>query len=128
VWLCQNCAKLVDNDPQRYTVDILRAWKEEARRDALDSIGKSASPTTPTRGPDVKWCSLDSVEDAGIGAALRESGYRLHWAREDRLAEAVDIKGWEQVVWNDRKQGPVYLRVPDPSCEYLALVKKPDPH
>src|SRR4051812_35713863 len=27
IWLCQNCAKLVDNDPTRYPVDILRQWK-----------------------------------------------------------------------------------------------------
>jgi hypothetical protein len=24
VWLCQNCAKLVDNDPARFTVELLR--------------------------------------------------------------------------------------------------------
>ena len=27
VWLCQNCAKLVDNDPTRFTVDLLQKWK-----------------------------------------------------------------------------------------------------
>ena len=35
IWLCQTCAKMVDNDPARYTVDLLRQWKrlsEEAAR------------------------------------------------------------------------------------------------
>jgi hypothetical protein len=30
LWLCQNCAKLVDNDPDAYPVALLRAWKQQA--------------------------------------------------------------------------------------------------
>src|SRR5207245_722745 len=26
IWLCQNCAKLVDNDPVRFTEELLRHW------------------------------------------------------------------------------------------------------
>jgi len=40
IWLCQNCAKLVDNDDTRYTADLLRRWKElseEAARLHIDS-------------------------------------------------------------------------------------------
>ena len=42
IWLCQNCAKLVDNDEARYTVGLLRRWKElseEAVRLAIESPG-----------------------------------------------------------------------------------------
>jgi hypothetical protein len=42
IWLCQNCAKLIDNDLPRYTVDLLQQWKrlsEEAARLAIDSPG-----------------------------------------------------------------------------------------
>jgi len=42
IWLCQNCAKLVDNDPTRYTVDLLRSWKTVADDLALEEIGKPA--------------------------------------------------------------------------------------
>lgn len=38
VWLCQKCAKLIDNDPERYTVSVLRLWKEQAEADALTAI------------------------------------------------------------------------------------------
>lgn len=40
IWLCQNCAKLIDNDPKLYTVDLLQRWKklsEDAARLAIDS-------------------------------------------------------------------------------------------
>ncbi len=40
IWLCQNCAKLVDNDPARFRVDILREWKSAAELQALELVGK----------------------------------------------------------------------------------------
>ncbi len=38
IWLCQNCAKLIDNDTGRYTVDILKQWKHRAETAALAAI------------------------------------------------------------------------------------------
>jgi hypothetical protein len=43
VWLCQNCAKLVDNDPARFTVDLLSGWKSTAEAEAKSRIGKTHS-------------------------------------------------------------------------------------
>lgn len=48
IWLCQNCAKLVDNDPARFTVDLLRKWKAEAEKAASEQIGKTAVPVSRT--------------------------------------------------------------------------------
>ncbi|MBI9010168.1 MAG: HNH endonuclease [Tenericutes bacterium] len=28
IWLCQNCAKLIDSDPEYYTCELLQMWKE----------------------------------------------------------------------------------------------------
>jgi hypothetical protein len=42
IWLCQKCAKLVDDDDKLYTVDFLREWKrlsEEATRLEIESSG-----------------------------------------------------------------------------------------
>jgi hypothetical protein len=38
VWLCQNCAKLVDNDVVRYDVEILRLWKRLAEKTAIKEL------------------------------------------------------------------------------------------
>jgi CheY-like chemotaxis protein len=38
IWLCQNCAKLVDNDAKRYSAALLRSWKQVAEQNALQSI------------------------------------------------------------------------------------------
>lgn len=43
IWLCQNCAKLVDNDPQRYTVELLVEWKrisEQVTRLEVENPGQ----------------------------------------------------------------------------------------
>jgi hypothetical protein len=43
LWLCQNCGKLVDNDPARYTVDLLQMWKTLSEAAALLAVeGRSA--------------------------------------------------------------------------------------
>src|SRR5262249_14755014 len=44
IWLCQNCAKLVDNDPSRYTATILRDWKRLAEASAQVQLESSAEP------------------------------------------------------------------------------------
>jgi hypothetical protein len=44
IWLCQNCAKLVDNDVIRYPEKILRAWKAIAEHNAVLNVGRTKSP------------------------------------------------------------------------------------
>ena len=46
IWLCQTCAKLIDNDEVRYTVETLRTWKEKAEEEQRRRV-KTA---TATRG------------------------------------------------------------------------------
>ncbi len=43
IWLCQNCAKLIDNDPMRYTVELLQEWKQRAESAALMEIEGNTS-------------------------------------------------------------------------------------
>jgi len=38
IWLCQSCAKLVDNDPISYGVDVLRRWKTLAETSAARGL------------------------------------------------------------------------------------------
>ena len=43
IWLCQNCAKLIDSDIHRYNVELLRQWKEKAEKNAFAAISTSKS-------------------------------------------------------------------------------------
>jgi len=42
IWLCQNCAKIIDNDILRFTAELLRAWKTVAEDRARIAIGKTS--------------------------------------------------------------------------------------
>ena len=48
MWLCQTCAKLVDNDPSQFEESLLRAWKTIAEHRALSLIGKTVPPPSET--------------------------------------------------------------------------------
>jgi hypothetical protein len=48
IWLCQNCAKLIDNDVARFSETLLRAWKTVAEDRARNAIGKTATPIPET--------------------------------------------------------------------------------
>jgi hypothetical protein len=50
IWLCQTCAKLVDNDPVRYDRVVLEGWKRAAERAALVAIvrGRHGAPAPQT--------------------------------------------------------------------------------
>ncbi len=47
IWLCQNCAKLIDNDEARFTENELKQWKRDAEARALARIGKTATAADP---------------------------------------------------------------------------------
>ncbi len=46
LWLCQNCAKLIDSDPLRYPAELLYEWKRQAEQAAQDEMERGAPPIT----------------------------------------------------------------------------------
>ncbi len=38
IWLCQSCAKLVDNDEIRYTKEVIFQWKQGAEQETLREV------------------------------------------------------------------------------------------
>jgi hypothetical protein len=43
IWLCQNCAKLIDSDLARFSEVLIRSWQMVAEDSARASLGKSSS-------------------------------------------------------------------------------------
>lgn len=54
IWLCQTCAKLIDNDPLRYTTELLQQWRYVSEEAALLDIEAPADSIPPTRTTDVE--------------------------------------------------------------------------
>ena len=49
IWLCESCAKLIDTDEKRYSIDILRDWKLKAEARAQKAL---ENPRIVNFGPD----------------------------------------------------------------------------
>lgn len=45
IWLCQNCAKLIDNDTIRFSAEKIKSWKIRAEKAARERV-EGAQPTT----------------------------------------------------------------------------------
>lgn len=58
IWLCQKCAKMVDNDPSRYTIKILKNWKTTAESAALNEV----EGNTPLISPQVNNDHYQKIE------------------------------------------------------------------
>ena len=46
IWLCQNCAKLIDSDTRRFTYELLHAWKQMAEEYAITEVYSNTAENT----------------------------------------------------------------------------------
>jgi tetratricopeptide (TPR) repeat protein len=128
IWLCQDCAHLIDSDVQRYTVELLREWKRQAVQRARDEIeGRIRYPSSskdvprpfqlppelPTfTGRETYLTELDELLQPGAGrtvslvglrgtAGVGKSALAVHAAHHwgDRFRDGV--------VWVDLRQRDV---------------------
>jgi hypothetical protein len=65
IWLCQNCAHLIDSDPKRYTTDILRNWRKSAERYADNQLGQKWA-FNGLKGPNLVECPAEYWRDEGV--------------------------------------------------------------
>ncbi len=54
IWLCQNCAKLVDNDERRYSKDLLIDWKRLSEQAALLEVENLVPPSAASKAQDAE--------------------------------------------------------------------------
>lgn len=77
IWLCQNCAKLVDNDHVRFSELLLRAWKIVAEDRARTFLGKTTPLQTSRLGA---LPSLDLfLEPQGISGYTYSPNIPVRW-------------------------------------------------
>ncbi|MEK6337531.1 MAG: hypothetical protein AABM67_21635 [Acidobacteriota bacterium] len=114
IWLCQNCGKLIDNDPERFTEKEIRHWKEEAEAEAFNKIGKPLAPARahPTVSEGERLTALlgriraATSELTGAWIQSRRLLEKPQIAlraviqqREDRLTEAsIDLQGIRKLL------------------------------
>lgn len=92
IWLCQICAKLIDNDPERYPVEVLYEWKRgaEARASAMVS-GPTTSLERPGASPSASLLAseVDQLAVQISGMVEQDLGRMILAWREGRTGEAI---------------------------------------
>jgi hypothetical protein len=73
IWLCQSCAKLVDNDEARYARGLLVQWKQDAEQDALREIESASGDKGPSDVEALKEYSAQ-FDRAALQDSLRSCG------------------------------------------------------
>ena len=124
IWLCQNCAKLIDNDPQRFTLRVLAAWKELAEATAQAEVGKTQASPRSLEVQD-KWVDYDYPTQLGITKQLEVEGYTVNWRSANEEAKLTDVGGWKYVIV-ERDGARYRLKIHDHPVigGYLVLLKK----
>jgi hypothetical protein len=51
IWLCQICAKLIDNDPARFSRPVIEGWKRAAERAALMALTRGIQRSNSDHPP-----------------------------------------------------------------------------
>jgi len=127
LWLCQNCAKLIDSDVQRYTPELLREWKRQAEQRALDEVVgivyPSSSKTAPRpfqlpldlptfTGRETYLADLDPLLQPGTGQTVSLVGLRGTAGVGKSVLAVHAAHRWgdrfrDGVVWVDLRQRDV---------------------
>lgn len=107
IWLCQNCAKLVDSDISTHSISLLRRWKVAAEAKASRALagdGGDASfpqPASAVHTPIPKIAGLPYGEARRL---LRDAGWQPrmhHWSHggEPDLRAGNGLYFWEKGYW-----------------------------
>lgn len=74
VWLCRRCAKIVDDDPNTYSVELLREWKRLSEQDALIEClqGQPFVPSDDIRFSPTLDILIKGLEDQIRNAAIND--------------------------------------------------------
>jgi hypothetical protein len=108
IWMCQNHAKLVDNDPIRYPAELLRRWKSLAEASALAELEGRAEPQPIDLSAELE---VSYVKEQ---LSSKHHDYRLRITLTNRGSEPlgeyhVDLEMPAAVV-RDPQQHPLYVR------------------
>ena len=77
IWLCQNCAHLIDADSAAYPVELLHRWKEQTESEARASLGRR--------------CSLSETESQVLSEAEELAGEALGYLRLIALEDETHL-------------------------------------
>jgi hypothetical protein len=134
IWLCQTCAKLVDNDEGRYTKELLGQWKQEAEQEALREIESASGDKAISdfealkeyRATFDRAALHDSLESCGNYKKFAEAlGYLISLINSGAVQGNVVTKrraDFEKIEWRTALE-ELYHKIRELRGLYTSLVK-----
>jgi hypothetical protein len=108
VWLCQDCAKLIDSDETAFPIERLRAWKDQRERRQLESISALANS-----GIAILERRLSGHANMVWDVVVSPDGRRIVSASNDRTAKVWDAStGFELFTLKGHKASG-FMRIDD---------------
>jgi hypothetical protein len=116
IWLCCNCATLIDKDQERYTVGLVRKWKEDSENRILQNLlGNNSVVTagaTPFLEADLIWAraSRRNTGYSNKNPIVFEDG---QWVMPINISKRLPIIHWEirwyfDFIIHNNSQCPAY--------------------
>jgi hypothetical protein len=107
IWLCQRCAKLVDDDVSRYPAGLLRRWKVNAEAEALRAVAGTLQPEFFPQPVSANHTPIPRIAGLRYGEArnfLIDAGWqpwRHHWSygSQPDLQYGNGKIYWERGFW-----------------------------
>jgi hypothetical protein len=106
IWLCQNCAKLIDSDDQKYTVDILINWKYQSEAAALLAVEEPNSEMSSIVNVNSEVVSINQSGGQTARTIINQKPIQrtLKHARSTIISELKNIEPIDydiQILMND---------------------------
>lgn len=95
IWLCQNCGRLIDADPGKFTVEVLTGWKRTGQERAFRELvvpGLSSPTEEAARIGSLAASDDADAEDAEFAACFQQ----VHAAATNDLATYTRGSLWKQ--------------------------------
>lgn len=51
IWLCSNCASLIDKDPEKFSIELLKNWKDKSENEMQESLIGKGHPRQKEQKP-----------------------------------------------------------------------------
>jgi hypothetical protein len=132
IWLCRRCAKLIDTDVPRYSVDLLYKWKREHEAEQAAAIGADPSVLEERRrivmmfaseSPAATQLAVDKPEYWEFLLIIELIRAKLSPVRQ-RLHEIDEGFTYRPALLIDLQDTPKWIRVQIASLDSLVAVLK----
>ena len=92
LWLCQNCGKLIDADPNKFTVELLQKWRRDAQTRAFRDVVAHDTGSAQELARLEAAITADDARDADGAFGVLFS--RAHAAAADDIARYKRAPTW----------------------------------